>query len=79
MCICWNASSIADPELPPILLETILQSEIPADIFGANVSGLANTPDLLTALHDLLATQLEVIVHIEPAWGELRLTHSLCV
>ena len=51
---------IAEPSVPHTLLENILQSELPADIYVANVSGLDPTPTLQSSLHDLLSQQLQV-------------------
>ncbi len=54
----------AESSLPPALLEGILQSELPYDIYSANVSGGADTQTLYSTIHDLLATHLEVhIMH----------------
>ena len=50
----------AEPSVPHTLLEDILQSELPADIYVANVSGLDPTPSLQSSLHDLLSQQLQV-------------------
>ena len=46
--------------MPHTLLEDILQSELPSDIFAANVSGNDTSPNLADSIHNLLATQLEV-------------------
>ena len=54
-------SSLAEPDVPHTLLEDILQSELPSDIFAANVSGNDTSPNLVDSIHNLLATQLEVI------------------
>ena len=50
----------ADQSVPPILLEAILQEELPTDIYSVNISGLDNSIDLQNMMHDLLALQLQV-------------------
>ena len=59
MCILLH-SLTAEPDVPHMLLEDILQSELPSDIFAANVSGNDTSQDLVDSLHNLLAMQLEV-------------------
>ena len=51
---------IAEPDVPHTLLEDILQSELPTDIFAANVSGNDTSPNLVDSMHNLLAAQLGV-------------------
>ena len=51
--------STADPSTPPLLLEDILQSELPLDIAIANVSTEADSATLENAMHDYLALQLD--------------------
>ena len=46
--------------MPHTLLEDILQSELPSDIFAANVSGNDTSPNLADSIHNLLEIQLEV-------------------
>lgn len=53
-------SSLAEPDVPHTLLEGILQSELPSDIFAANISGNDTSPSLVDSMHNLLAMQLEV-------------------
>ena len=59
--MCIRDSHVAEPDVPHQLLEDILQSELPADVFAANVSGNDTSPDLVDSIHTLLATQLEVV------------------
>ena len=54
------STSLAEPDVPHTLLEEILQSELPSDIFASNVSGNDTSPNLVDSMHILLATQLEV-------------------
>ncbi len=46
--------------MPPTLFETILQTELPVDIYASNVSGLQSESDLQSTMQRLIATQLDV-------------------
>ncbi|XP_064394939.1 leucine-rich repeat-containing protein 24-like [Halichondria panicea] len=54
------AFTCADPSVPPTLFETILQTELPVDIYASNVSGLQSESDLQSTMQRLIATQLDV-------------------
>ena len=58
--LSFSHTQPADRSVPPTLLEDILQTELPVDIFSANVSGLQDESNLVSSLHNLLATQLDV-------------------
>ena len=56
----------AEASVPPLLLEAILQSELPLDISVANVSTISESAELHMSMHDYLAVQLEVTATLRP-------------